>query len=97
LQHTYKIAETLATCVWNTCETLENSWKPLQTYATSRWNTCNIRVKHIQHPDETLATNVWKNIWNIWNIHLKHTYIAIATCAISWSTFATYRWNICNI
>jgi hypothetical protein len=34
---------------------------------------------------------------NIWNIHLKHTCIAITTCAISRSTFTTLIYNTCNI
>jgi hypothetical protein len=53
--------------------------------------------KHMQHPDEILAKSVWENRWNIQNLHLKRTCIAIATCATSRSTFATSRWNTCNI
>jgi YesN/AraC family two-component response regulator len=89
---------------------LKNIWKPLQIYTTSRWNIwkhtyetsesawniwlqyaciCNIETK-------TLATFI-SNRWNIWNIHLKHTYIGITTCATSRSTFATSIYNTCNI
>jgi hypothetical protein len=50
----------------------------------------------LQHPDKTFATFV-RNRWNIWNIHLKHTCIAITTCATSRSTFATSIYNTCNI
>jgi hypothetical protein len=53
-------------------------------------NICNIQMKHLQ-------TYVWKTRWNIWNIYLKHTCIATATCATFRSTFATSRWNTCNI
>jgi hypothetical protein len=50
----------------------------------------------LQHLDETLATYV-RNRWNIWKLHLKHTYIVIATRATFRSTFATHLWNIWNI
>jgi hypothetical protein len=64
--------------------------KTLETY------TCNMHVYATSkstfatsHPDKTLATYVWTR-WNIWNIHLKHTCIAIPTCAI----FSIYFCNI---
>jgi hypothetical protein len=50
----------------------------------------------LQHLDVTFATYVW-NRWNIRNIHLKYTCIAIATYATSWSTFATSTWGTCNV
>jgi hypothetical protein len=61
--------------------------------------TC-IDMQHLnlllQQPDKTLAIFVW-NGWNIWNIHLKYTCIAITTCAIFQSTFTTSIYNTCNI
>jgi hypothetical protein len=80
--------------------------KHLQTYVSNTWKylkhmlaTC-MYMQHpdvlLQHPDKILATYVW-NKWNIWNKHLKHTCIAIITCATSWSTFATSIYNTCNI
>jgi hypothetical protein len=50
---------------------------------------CNVQTKYLQH--------TYENRWNTWNICLKHACIAIATHAISRSTFATSRWNTCNI
>jgi hypothetical protein len=80
--------------VWNTCKKhLKNTWKaivkhmeyPDKTLATYIWNICNIQIKHL------------RNRWNIWNIHLQQTFIAIATCATLRSIFATSIKNTCNI
>jgi hypothetical protein len=49
--------------------------------ATSRQNTCNIYLKQMKHLEH----------------NLKHTCIAITTCATSQSTFATSIYNSCNI
>jgi hypothetical protein len=35
-----------------------------------------------------------KNRWNIWNKRLQHTCIAIAINATSWSTFATFIYEL---
>ena len=63
----------------------------------------------MQHLDKTLATYV-RNNWNIWNIHLQHTCIAIATYATpiyfcnihikhvqhTYETHETYGCNMCS-
>jgi hypothetical protein len=66
-------------------------------------NTCNICVKHMQHPDKTLATCVW-NICNIQIRHLlQHTFETEETFAKiyhMWQlqhTSETLEIYICNI
>jgi hypothetical protein len=54
------------------------------------WNICNILIN-------TPATYVWKNRWNIVNIHLQHTCTLIVTYATSRSTFVISVWNTWNL
>jgi hypothetical protein len=75
----------LKTCVLWPLQTYANiQMKHLQHTYENTWNTCI----YMQHPNEPHATYVC-NRWNIWNIHLKHTCINIATCATFRFTFAT--------
>jgi hypothetical protein len=50
----------------------------------------------MQYPDKTLVTFIC-NSWNIWNIHLQHTCIAIATYAAPNLLLQHLDKNICNI
>jgi hypothetical protein len=93
-ENAWKHSKTIA----NTCNIqmihLQHTYETpemLETYA------CNMQHPDLllQHPDKTLTTYVY-NRWNIWNIHLKHTYIAITTCATSRSTFATLIYYTCT-
>jgi hypothetical protein len=66
-----------------------------------------LNSKHLTHDISNLVSLITKTKlglsdirleqWNIWNIHLKHTCIAITTCATSPSSFVISIYNTCNI
>jgi hypothetical protein len=85
---------------WNKClkhlrKRLKNIYEPLK-HMLATYMYMQHPDSLLQHPDKLLTTFIW-NRWSIWDIHLKHTYIAITTCATSGSTLATSIYNACNI